>query len=78
MRRRRPYLRPIAADPDLGPLPARREVAPDVDAPAVRDPATGSSLPAPASPPPGAGPGRRGEGGHRGREVLSQLLATTS
>lgn len=45
MKRRRPYLRPIAADSDLGPLPARREVAPDGDAPAVREAATGSSLP---------------------------------
>lgn len=78
MRRTRLYLRPIAADPDLEPILTRREVAPDGDAPAVHDPATGSVRPVPAPPPPGAGPGRRGDGGRGGRDVLVQLLAATS
>ena len=76
MRRTRLYLRPIAADPDLEPLGALREVAPDGDAPAVRDATTGRVLPVPAPPPPSAGPGRRDAGGRAPRPA--QLLAATS
>lgn len=76
MRRTRPYLRPIAADPDLEPVSAHREVVPDGAAPAVRDAETGGVLPAPASPPPGAGPGRRD--GCAACEPPAGLLAATS
>ncbi|MCM3661185.1 hypothetical protein M3148_09310 [Georgenia satyanarayanai] len=78
MRRRRPHLGPIAADPELEPIVTRREVAPDGDAPAVRDSATGSVLPAPAPSPLGAGPGRRADSERGDRKVLVQLLATIS
>jgi len=78
MRRMRLYLRPIAADPDLEPALTGRDVASDSAAPAVRDSATGTVLPAPVPPPPGAGPGRRDVAGRGARELAAQLLAATS
>ncbi len=78
MRRARLYLTLIAADPELEAAPPGREVAADSAAPAVRDCVTGSVLPAPVPPPPGAGPGRRDAAGRGARELPAQLLAATS